>query len=121
MMSLQSYNEVTHEGYPKFYLDRGKKSMERPTGLDFQVVMAAITEIQRHVDIDEIHEIDKPGHVLSISRLPSNRVLVIVYKKMTCQKKIVPLFAQRVVVTRGMTIPTGTPTDDLQDETSTSH
>jgi hypothetical protein len=88
--------------------------MERPTVRDFQVVVAAIAEVQRHVDIGDIHEIDKPGHLLFVSRLPSNKVLVVVYKRMICQKKTVPLFAQRVVVSRGMTIPTGATTDDLE-------
>jgi hypothetical protein len=61
-----------------------RRNVDGPT--DFQVVIAAVAEVQRHVDISDIHRIDKPGHVLSISRLPSNKVLVVVYKKTIFQK-----------------------------------
>jgi hypothetical protein len=65
--------------------------MDRPT--DFQVVIAAVAEVQRHVDIGDIHGIDKPGHWLSVSRLSGNRVLVVVYKgEAIFQKDKAPLF-----------------------------
>ena len=66
--------------------------MERPLVQDFQIVVAAVAEVQRQVDISDIHEIDKSEHLLLVSRLPDNRVLVVVYKRMICQKKTVPLF-----------------------------
>ncbi len=87
-------------------------SIECPMVEDFQVVVAAVAEVQRQVDVGDIHEINKPGHVLSISRLPSNRVLVVVYKKLCFQQKTGPLFTQRVVVSRGLTIPTNATADD---------
>ena len=87
-------------------------SMECPMGGNFQVVVAAIAEVQRQVDMGDIHQINKPEHVLSISRLPSNRVLVVVYKRLFLQKKTGPLFTQRVVVSRDLTIPTGATADD---------
>jgi hypothetical protein len=64
--------------------------MESPT--DFQVIVAAVAEVQRHVDIGDIHWTDKPGHLLSVSRLPSNRVLVVVYKSTIFQKGETLLF-----------------------------
>lgn len=59
--------------------------MDIPTG--FQVVIAAVAEIRHHIDIGDIHRIDEPGHVLSVSRLPSNKVLVVVYKRAVFQEE----------------------------------
>ena len=87
-------------------------SMECPMVGDFQVVVAAIAEVQRQVEVGDIHQISKPEHVLSLSRLPCNRVLVVVYKRLFLQKKAGPLFTQRVVVSRGLTIHTGATAND---------